>query len=319
MPGYVRLYLGSRPAALAWGASVFGMTGTLLAYTLLGATFLQAIAVDAVSLPPSLWAVFLVAGVAGITVLPLRKEAFINGVFTVILIFFLLFLVGALLPHADLRVLPVTNFLHLFLPYGVLLFALSGGAAIPDLVALLSRKRSKVIPAILAGTLLPAVLYFFFAFSVTGVSGGMTSEEALSGLRAVVGEQVVWVGGIVGLLAVLTSFIVLSFNFQALLTLDFGMRRIFSWGIAVFVPLESNLPRNFFFLLSRKNKRMELHPERIQTKPFRWFQSNRILQTRFAGFQTVFVQIKCFLPKPNRTIPITAHPHPQPLSEKKLL
>lgn len=230
LPGYVRIYLGSRAAWLAWFSAIFGILGTLLVYIIVGVIFLKSVfEYFGVSASESMLAVLLALAGAAVTFFSLKKEAVINGVLTALLIVFIIFLGVYLFPKINPENISGFNLSGAFLPYGVLLFALSGGVIIPDLITLLGRDKRRAHLAIIIGTLIPAVIYFIFALAVVGAVGALTSSEAVAGLRGVAGEQIVLWGSITGLLAVFTSLIVLSKSLQALLVLDFGLPRIFAW------------------------------------------------------------------------------------------
>ncbi len=237
MPGYVRVYLGRWPAMLSWGSALFGILGTLLAYILVGSIFLDGIFQN--FWPGSseiFWALFMAGAGAVIIFFPLRKAATVNGVLTALLIVFILFLIIALFPKVSFANLGGANFREVFTPYGVLLFALSGGVVIPDLISFLGKDRARARAAITLGTIIPALLYFFFALTIAGVLGNQVSEEAIRGLLPVMGKNVVIFGNIIGFLAVFTSFVVLLSSFRALLHLDLGMPKFISWAAASFSP-----------------------------------------------------------------------------------
>ena len=247
LPGYARLYLGRTGAALAWGSAIFGIVGALLAYIIIGSVFLDALLG---SIAPEagdfFWAAAIAAAGAAITLFPLRKEAAVNGVLTVLLIGFILFLIAFLLPRAEWSNLSGFEISEALTPYGILLFALSGGTVIPDVVAVLGRNRRKIRRAVALGSLAPAALYFLFALAVVGALGIQVSEETIRGLGVLDGQALVIVGGIIGFLAVFTSFIVLQSSFQALLRLDFGLRRRSAWFLGAAIPF-------FFYLMGFQN------------------------------------------------------------------
>lgn len=238
VPGYVKSYLGHGFSTLAWFATLFGIAGTILVYIIIGTEFLGLIfRYFNLWVSTSLLTGFLVAVIALLTLFPLRKEALINGVVTAALIGFLILLSALLFPQISLDNIKGFDVSNIFFPYGVILFALSGGVAIPDLVILLERRRRSVRAAVVMGTLIPAVLYLFFALAVVGVAGSSVSEEAIRGLERFVGPFVLLLGGVIGFLAVFTSYLVLSYNFQSLLILDMGIPRFPAWFLASFIPL----------------------------------------------------------------------------------
>lgn len=238
MPGYIRLYLGSRAAAVSWASTLFGVIGTLLAYLAVGALFLSTIFSGAGWNPrPVVWAV-LMAGAGGIiTFFPLKKAARINGLLTVFEIGFIAALAAYLLPNISPAHLTGARPEYLFFPYGVILFALVGGSVIPDMITVLNRGRARTRAAIAVGSLIPATLYFFFALGVVGVSGPLTSQESLAGLQQALGGRIALWGSIAGLLAVFTSFVALEENFEAVLRIDMGAPKRMAWVVAAAVPL----------------------------------------------------------------------------------
>lgn len=247
LPGYIRIHLGEKWSFLAWIGAFVGILGTLLAYIIVGSIFLKNIfGVFGFDLNEVFFAVIFAFIGACIVFFPLKKEAFVNGILTAVLIGFTVFLIFILLPKIEPPNFSGFNLRGVFSPYGVLLFALSGGIVIPDLITFLGRKRTLARYAILAGTLIPAALYFFFAYAVVGSLGARVSIETIGGLRSVVGENVIILGSIIGFLAVFTSFVALGASARAMLTLDFGLKKNFSWILVSFLPF-------IFYLFGFKN------------------------------------------------------------------
>lgn len=243
LPGYVRMYLGGRVARIAWYSALFGIFGTLLAYIVLGAAFLNSI-LGYFSIAVGDTSSVLLFGVVGsaVALIPFRKETLVNSMITALLILTIIFFVVLLLPSVEWNNFLGFHVRHAWFPYGILLFALSGGVVIPDVIAFLGKKRGVVVRAITIGTLLPALLYLLFAFVVVGVSGSTTSQDAISGIGRIAGVHVALLGSIVGLLAVFTSSIVLSASAQSLLRLDLSLRAPAPWFVV------SALPLGLFFL-----------------------------------------------------------------------
>lgn len=237
LPGYVRAHLGRRASYLAWISAFWGISFTLLAYILLGSKFLYNIFGG---LWPGaselMWAVVITVLGAVITSFSLKKEALINGVLTVALVGLIIFFSAYFIPRVSRENLSGFHPENIFLPYGILLFALSGGVVIPDVITFLGRDRIATRRAIALGSLVPALLYFLWALSAVGVVGYGVSEETIRSLHSVAGERVVILGSIIGFLAAFTSYIVLGASFQALLRLDLGVPRFLSWAIGAAAP-----------------------------------------------------------------------------------
>lgn len=235
-PGYVRAYCGRAAVFLSRFSTFFGISGTLLAYLILGSYFLHTI-FSLVWISPGefFWTAIIFVFGSLITFFPPKQEAVVNGALTAFLIVFILFLAGRLFPYIDVSNLTGFHPQNIFIPYGILIFSLAGGAVIPDLIAFLGRERRTARRAIAVGSLIPAFIYFVFAFAVVGASGGAVSEEAIRGLHPMVGDAIVLWGSMIGFLAVFTSLIVLSSSFQTMFELDFGFapRRAWMFGSAL--------------------------------------------------------------------------------------
>jgi tyrosine-specific transport protein len=247
LPGYTRMYLGSRAAILAHASTFFGLTETLLAYSLVGGIFLHGLFAPFISAShPAFWSVIFVIVGACITRFPLKKGAFINGILTIFLIVFIGVLIFMLLPQVNAENLRGFYGANTFAPYGVLLFALSGATVIPDVISILKGRPKSARRVIMAGSLIPAILYFFFALVVVGVSGANVSPDAISGLMPVAGGVIVALGNIIGLLAVITSYVALNSSFQAFLTIDARIPHGVAWVGGSLLPL-------FLFALGFQN------------------------------------------------------------------
>ena len=244
LPGYAGLYLGSWARILTSGSMIISAVGTLLVYLLLGARFAGgalriggffSLSGGAGSSDLLIVILFMATG-ALITYFSIRGEAIINGIFTALLIGFIGFLVYLLFPSIHVSSISGWKLGNGFIPYGILLFALWGGVVIPDIATFFSKKSFETRTAVVAGSILPIIVYFLFALAIVGVSGDLTSQEALAGLVGNVKEEVILLGSLIGFLAVFTSFIALGKTFQAMLELDLGVPRLVAWAGASIAP-----------------------------------------------------------------------------------
>lgn len=250
IPGYARLHIGEKTEILAVCAALFGIAGSLLAYILVGSIFLHNIfELFWAGSTEFFWAVAIAASSAFITIFNLKKEAIVDSILSVLLFVFLGWVIVALFPAVKLENFSSINLSSAFLPYGVLIFALSGSAAIPDVVSLLNKDAKKIGLAVIIGTLIPAIVYFLFAFSVVGALGSHASEEAVSSLRGVLGREFVVILGLVGFLAVYDSYIILSSNARAMLELDFLFPKRVAWILVSAIPFTLYLAGLHSFIL----------------------------------------------------------------------
>jgi len=247
LPGYVKKYLGAEAFRLSKFSAVFGITGSLLAYLILGSIFLNNI--FKTWFPEAglvFWVIIIGIAAAAITFFNLKKESLINGLLTAALVLFTVFLVFMLWPDINNAHWRGFSPSAAMVPYGILLFSLSGGLVIPEVVILSGKSRRAARISILLGSLIPAVIYLFFAAAVLGVSGNNVSEDAISGLYTSVGGKVVAIGSLIGFLAVFTSLVAASKNFQELLRLDMNWPKPLAWLAVSVLPL-------FFYFAGFKN------------------------------------------------------------------
>lgn len=236
--GYASMYLGAWARILAALATIVGSLGALLVYIIFGGDFLAIAASPFLEISNGFssfvfW-IFLSLCVLGGIRLISRVEFAMSLVMLVVsaIIFFFA------APHFSLSHLPLFERSHIFLPYGVVLFALVGWAAIPEIADLFkNRKEKRNLDNLIVWTFgIVVAFYVLFALLVAGVSGSATSENALDGLKPILGDRIVFLGSIFGLFALATSFLVLGNYLKNSLRYDFKLPFPLAAGIAVIVP-----------------------------------------------------------------------------------
>jgi amino acid permease len=238
--GYAKTYLGKWTEPITMATSFVATFGSMLAYLVVGGGFLKNLAGLAgfdVSGGDALfvvifWAIFSVIVMLGIKAISKAEFWMTLGLVAIVL-----FLFFAALPFVK-----KDNFVFMtghdgFLPYGIVLFALSGAIAIPEIRDILRDKERSLKRVIIAGTMIPAVLYFIFAWSVVGVTGTKTTSEAISGLGNVLGPSVVFLGLVFGFLAIATSYMTVGIYLKDLLALDLKAKKYLSVSLVVLVPI----------------------------------------------------------------------------------
>ena len=239
LPGYAQTYLGR------WGriaASIIFFTTlylALLAYLLIGGEFLRVIL-------SGWWNISSAAGVMLVAVLGfgvvfkgLKLTGFLEFALTTLLVGLILGLAGYAFKFAE-----TANFSLLesggdaFLPYGVVLFALAGGSAIPEIRNFFrAGKKNYLKWAIILGTFIPVLIYAVFITAVLGVSGPATSTEAVKGLLPYFGPTLIKYAALIGFLAVITSFFTIGLNINNSLIFDFKFPRALSFLLTAGAPL----------------------------------------------------------------------------------
>lgn len=236
--GYAHLYLGARGRLFASLAFLFVLTGTLLAYVILAGNFLEIVFSPFLPLSNVAYSLLFLLGCAFFIAqgrqLITKAEFFLNiGIFAVVgIIAFFAF------PHIALENFTVLNIPHLFLPYGVILFALVGLEAIPEVASFLkdTKSNTSLKKVIITATILASLLCLVFALAVVGVSGTSTTEDALAGLLSFLGQNVIFLGSFFGVLTIVSSFLVIGNYMKNSLRHDFGVPTPIALSLVVFLP-----------------------------------------------------------------------------------
>lgn len=240
--GYVEVYLGKKAKFLAFLTTLGAYYGSLLAYGILGGLFLANIFNFFDGYAPFIFsiAIFILGGC--LIFFNFRKIAEMNFYLTVPIFGFIAYLLVLALPHME-----KSNFLPLagmfanknwFLPYGIWLFALTGFSALPETRDIfLGSSIKKFKRVIWVSILLSAVFYSVFIFTVLGVGGNSTTEDALTGVSAVLGGRALLLGSIIGFLAVFTSYVALAADLKGIFEYDYKFSPVSSWIVAAAPPV----------------------------------------------------------------------------------
>ncbi|MBI2098224.1 MAG: amino acid permease [Candidatus Wildermuthbacteria bacterium] len=237
--GYASLYLGGWAKKLVTVSTIVGSVGALLAYIIIGGDFLYIalgsfIPLSSFAFAVVLWFVlslFILRGIQAIAKTELLMDIILFIVVGVIFVF--------TLPHFQLQNFMLFNSSFVFLPYGVVLFSFLGLSAIPEIAELFkhtSEKRS-LDNLIVWSSVICGGLFFAFTLFVVGVSGAATSQDALSGLIPLLGEKVVVLGAVFGLVAIAGSFLVLGNYLKNSLRYDYKVPYGISVAVAIFSPI----------------------------------------------------------------------------------
>ena len=237
--GYAALYLGGWAKKLVTISTVVGIVGALLAYIIIGGDFLYIVLGSFIPLSNFAFAIvlwfvlslFILRGIQTIAKIELLMDIILFVVVGVIFVF--------VLPHFQLQNFMLFDSLHVFLPYGVVLFSFLGLSAIPEIAELFkhtSEKRS-LDNLIVWSSVICGGLFFAFTLFVVGVSGAATSQDALSGLIPFLGEKVVLLGAVFGLVAIAGSFLVLGNYLKNSLRYDYKVPYGISVAVAIFSPI----------------------------------------------------------------------------------
>lgn len=236
MPGYVGVYCGSKAKNWTLLFSIIGKHGALLAYILLGGSFLYGLLGPVLGGNLFIYTTALFALESLIVLFGLRLIAGVELALSALLVL-LIFLIGIKSStHFDWGNFILFNKDHVFLPYGPIFFAVGGQAAIPEVCRLLRAQKGKIKGAIAWGTFIPALLMIFFVIIVVGITGDNTTAEALVGLKRYFNNGVITFSLIFGLITVITSFLVISQALREVYWWDLKINNNLSWFLACGIP-----------------------------------------------------------------------------------
>ncbi len=233
--GYAEKYLG-RPGKYFMAASmVIGIYGAMIAYTLGVSESLAAVFGGA----QWFWAFafYLLMSLllyGGLQILE-KSELLMEGL--------KLFVFAAILAvlfssrHFSSDKLVGFSWYNVLIPYGVVLFAYIGTAAIPEVRQEMIKCKLLTKRAIIIGSVIPIIAYALFAIAVVGVTGIATTEVATISLAYLVGGFGFILLHLFAVLAMASSFVALGYALKDSYRFDFGIQHSWAWLLTVLVPV----------------------------------------------------------------------------------
>lgn len=237
LPGYALLYLGKWGERIASATTVFGLSGALLAYLIIGGEFLRSLLSPVFGNNVFAYTLFYFSAGAVLIYFGIKSIAKIEFFAVILFIAILLIIFGQ-----GFNLIGVENLFnfdpaYIFLPYGVILFSFWGMALIPEIKEMLLGKEKELKKIIPLAVFIAAIIYLFFIFIVAGISGNAVSKDAISGLRGFLDNWVIGLALLFGLLATFTSFITIGLTLKKVFWYDFKMSKNLAWLLACFGPL----------------------------------------------------------------------------------
>ena len=126
---------------------------------------------------------------------------------------------------------------NLFLPYGVLLFALWNTGLIPEIEEMLVGRKKLLKKVVVISTVAVSVFYLVFTLFVVFITGSKTDQLALIGLKNFLGDGAVTASLIAGILAVASAYIASGIVFKKTLIFDLKMKHWQAFVITCFTPM----------------------------------------------------------------------------------
>jgi len=206
--GFGQKYLGNWTKPIIFFSVIFGVTGALLAYLILGGEFLRILFSPIFNLSSYQFTLifwlslsyFIFRGIK----LIIPAEFFTNFLF----FFVIIIILGFCFPKFNLANVSILNFPNVFLPFGVILFSLIGWSAIPEICDFLKdpEEKKKIKKIIVSSSIIVIALYLFFALAVIGMAGENVSQDTLSGLIPFLGEKIIFLIALAAVITLADSF-----------------------------------------------------------------------------------------------------------------
>jgi len=240
LTGYAEIYLGGWGKKLMFLTMLVGIYGALAAYLIGSSEILSKFLGGAQG--NWLMAYFLI--IASIIYFGLKWvekcEVFL-GIFLFIIILLITF---TAMGHVEISNLSEFSISRLFMPYGVILFAYLGMAAIPEMKEEMASNLKDMKKAVVIGATIPIAIYFLFSLAVVGSVGlekfnslDANDRIATIALSSIVGEKIFLVGNLFAVLAMTTSFLVLGVALKEMFIFDYRLSHNKAWILTMAIPL----------------------------------------------------------------------------------
>jgi len=243
LPGFAKIYLGNWGERIAYISAILGIFGAILAYLIVGGEFLTELLSPIFGGGNLFWTIIYFLAGAILIFFGIKAIAKVEfwGLILFFLVLILIFLRGRYLINIENLFPPISNFKfqisNFFLPYGVILFSLWGAALIPEVEEMLGEKKKLLLKIIPVAILIPIIIYLFFIYLILGITGPQTTESALVGLKNFLGNRIVSLGFLFGLLTTFTSFIALGLTLKKVFWYDLKIGKNIAFAITCFIPL----------------------------------------------------------------------------------
>lgn len=234
---YIHIYLGSRLKKLAICTFTIGIYGALIAYLIEVGNFLFNIFSPYFGGNILAYRIFYFLFVSIAILLGLKAVEKIEKVLMLIMLAITCSLLLFSWHEISINNLISFDLKYLLLPYGVILFAITGSSAIPDMKKILESKKIMLKKAIIIGYLIPIIVYILVIIAIVGICGANTTESAIQGLSNKLGTTALLIGFIFGSVTMTTSFLSLGLTLKEVYLYDLKINKYLSLLIVIVPPL----------------------------------------------------------------------------------
>ncbi len=235
LPGYIENVLGRKAYWVAIMSMLGKTSGTLLAYVILGGTFLYMLAQGVgINYPIWVWTIIFWGVGSLIVFYGIKVVGEIQGELTWLLIGFMLFTGLILFPFIKWESVSTINVNSFVGAIGIIFFSVTAMTVLPDLKDIAKRKQNDFRIGTTLAILGAGLLSWMFGVVIATVYPDVAS---VTDIQKAFPEIFWWLIPAVGLLAVSTSFLTFTQSLKNLLHIDLKIQRTPAWIISVVTPM----------------------------------------------------------------------------------
>jgi len=241
LTGYAEKYLGKRGKKILTISLLISIYGALTAYLIGEGATMHAI--FSVGSPLIYTIIFFL--IATFIIYRGMKATGKAELVLIVLLLVTVILIGVF-SYSEIKTTNFSSFdyHYLFLPYGVILFALMGLPAIPEVQEVLNSEKKKMKKVILIGSIIPIILYLLFTVVIIGIVGedhfDLLEPNDRIATIALKMYSLPLLGTFANMLAVLamfTSFLSLGTALTEIYRYDYGFSKNISFFLTFSIPL----------------------------------------------------------------------------------
>jgi len=226
--GYAKRYLGSKGKHFMEFATIFGIYAAIIAYMMgIGQSISFLVIGD--SSFTTLFGVLFGLGMSGLLWRGMKALKRFEKIGVSIVLSLLLVIVILFFNKIEAINLIYFNIGNVFLPFGVILFALMSFHAIPEVELVLTNNEKLMKRILITGTLVSVTFYILFALVVVGFKGLETPEIATLALGTVF--------VFLGMFTMFTSWLALGNALDESFRFDERVKKRKSWVLVALVPI----------------------------------------------------------------------------------
>lgn len=228
LPGYAEKYLGKKGKTWMIVAFSFGIFSAILAYIIAEGRSLSYLIFNSPAYEFQMGILFWIF-LSAITYFGIKalEEGEIVGV---TIVFVMIISISVYFANKiDLNNLSYIFPSQIFVPFGVILFAFLGFAAVPEVKQVLGGHKKPLKKIIISAYIIAALIYIIFSAVVLGFKGELVPEVATIAL----GKPFI----VFGMITMFTAYLALSTAMIDTIRLDFNKSRKKAWLYTITIPL----------------------------------------------------------------------------------